>query len=81
MEELETDFIMEKGGTELEKEIVKAYFEIDLDTRKMLVQHFKNSLTKEFVIVSNMLASEIPDDPEEFEKLFPPIEPEESSTG
>lgn len=39
------DFVKQKGATELELDIVKAYFEIDPDTRKLLVQHFKQRLT------------------------------------
>lgn len=74
------EFIKEKGGTELEIDIVKAYFEIDLETRRMLVEHFKNSLAKQAVTSNSTLYSDIPDDPEEFERLFPPIEPEEEES-
>lgn len=35
------NFIKEKGGTELEKEIVKTYFELDPEIRKAIVDHFK----------------------------------------
>lgn len=74
------EFIKEKGGTELEIDIVKAYFEIDLETRRSLVEHFKNSLAKQAITSNSTLYSDIPDDPEEFERLFPPIEPEEKES-
>lgn len=39
------DFVKQHGGTELEIDILKAYFELSPDVRKMLVQHFKSRLT------------------------------------
>jgi len=39
------DFVRQRGGTELEVDIMKAYFELDPDIRKMLVKHFKERLT------------------------------------
>lgn len=36
------EYIEKRGGTDLEIEIVKTYFELDPETRKLLVQHFKN---------------------------------------
>lgn len=38
-------FVKDHGGTELELETMKAYFELDPDIRKMLVKHFKERLT------------------------------------
>ncbi len=38
-------FVKDHGGTELELEAMKAYFELDPDIRKMLVKHFKERLT------------------------------------
>lgn len=38
-------FVKDHGGTDLELETMKAYFELDPDIRKMLVQHFKERLT------------------------------------
>lgn len=35
------NFIREKGGTELEKEIVKTYFELAPEIRKAVMDHFK----------------------------------------
>lgn len=37
-------YVKENGGTELELEIVKAYFSIDSATRKQLLEHFKNHM-------------------------------------
>lgn len=39
------DFVRQRGGTELEVDIMKAYFELEPDTRAMLIQHFKERLT------------------------------------
>ena len=39
------DFVRQRGGTELEVDIMKAYFELEPDIRAMLVQHFKERLT------------------------------------
>lgn len=36
------NFIEEKGGTDLEKEIIKTYFELDPEVRKAVFDHFKN---------------------------------------
>jgi len=37
-------FVKDHGGTDLELEAMKAYFELDPDIRKMLVKHFKERL-------------------------------------
>lgn len=72
------DFVMSKGATDLELEIVKAYFDIDPDTRKMLVEHFKNRLS---TYSGELLREEVPSDPEEFEAQYPPIPDDESEAG
>jgi transcriptional regulator with XRE-family HTH domain len=36
------NFIKERGGTDLEKEIIKTYFELDPEVRKAIFDHFKN---------------------------------------
>lgn len=38
------DFVKQRGATDLELNVMKAYFDLDPDTRKMLVQHFKERL-------------------------------------
>ena len=35
------EFISRQGGTELEKEIIKTYFELPEDIRKTILEHFK----------------------------------------
>lgn len=39
------DFVRQRGGTELEVDIMKAYFELEPDVRAMLIQHFEERLT------------------------------------
>lgn len=39
------NFVRQHGGTDLEIDIMKAYFELEPDTRAMLIQHFKERLT------------------------------------
>lgn len=39
-------FAKSKGATELEIEILKAYFDLDKDIRKDVIQHFVNHFTK-----------------------------------
>ena len=38
-------YLKEKGCTELEMEIVKAYFELDFDTRQKVFDHFQGRLS------------------------------------
>lgn len=72
------DFVKSKGATDLELEIVKAYFDIEPDTRKMLVEHFKNRLS---AYSENRLEDLIPSDPAELEAKYPPIPDDESEAG
>lgn len=69
------DFVKSKGATDLELEIVKAYFDIEPDTRKMLVEHFKNRLS---AYSGNKLENLIPSGPEEMEAKYPPVSADES---
>lgn len=39
------EFAKQHGATDLELQIVRAYFDLDADTREMLFEHFKKSLT------------------------------------
>lgn len=64
------EFAKTRGASELELEILKAYFEIDLDVRQKLVEHFKRYFEK----------FTAPDSPDELEKQFPPTE-DETQTG
>ena len=75
------EFAKQRGATELELEAMKAYFELDPDIRKMLVQHFKERLTATHESESESkcmteedarnLYDSVPDTPEEFERLYP----------
>ncbi len=38
------EFVKQRGATELEMQIVKTYFDLDPDTRAMLVDHFRKGL-------------------------------------
>lgn len=55
-------FAKERGASDLELRVVKAYFELDPDVRKMLIEHFKSELSEEQVH---------PDTPEELESQYP----------
>lgn len=57
-------FIKDRGASDLELEVLKAYFELDLEVRQMLVEHFKKHLNR----------PSHPETPEELEKEFPPVE-------
>ena len=52
------DFVKQHGGTELEIDIMKAYFELEPDTRAMLIQHFKERLTASRAEPARNLAAE-----------------------
>lgn len=63
------DFVRQHGGTELELDIMKAYFELEPSTRAMLVQHFKERLTAPATAEeSEESIFNIPETPEEFER-------------
>ena len=38
------EFVKQRGATDLELQIVKLYFDLDADTIKMLVSHFRSGL-------------------------------------
>lgn len=67
------DFIDERKGTDLEKEIVRTYFELDPDIRKILLEHFKNNLSLSENKNDDLVAS-LPNTEQEFEKENPPID-------
>ena len=62
------EFIKARGGTELELEIVKIYFELDPELRKALLSHFRSRLAQLHP------ATLAPDTPEELEAMCPPID-------
>ena len=65
------EFAKARGATDLELEIMKAYFELDVDIRKAVVEHFKTKLR---IATDANPALLVPDSPEELEKLYPPVE-------
>lgn len=65
------EFAKSRGASDLELRVVKAYFELNPDVRKMLIEHFKTELSEEQVH---------PDTPEELESQYP-VEEEGSGLG
>ena len=57
------DFVKSHNGTEIELEILKAYFELDPDIRKRLIEHFR----------SRFMDRRHPETPEELEQKYPPV--------
>lgn len=67
------EFARARGASDLELKIVKAYFELDPDIRKMLIEHFKTELMDDD-------SSDHPKTPEELEEQYP-VEEEGSGLG
>ena len=65
------EFVKQRGATDLELQIVKLYFDLDADTRKMLVPHFRSGLA---AAVNENPALIVPDTPEELEAECPPLD-------
>lgn len=66
------EFAAAHHATDLEKEIVKAYFRIDPDTRKKVLEHFKECF---------LGSGGVPDTPEELETMYPPVKKGEENAG
>lgn len=66
------DFVKKNQATDLELEIMKAYFELDPDLRKTVIDHFKDRLLR--TDNKDDLFDSVPDTPEELEAKFPPVE-------
>lgn len=49
------EFMKQRGATELELQIVKTYFDLEPDTRKMLFDHFKMVLLLPMINLQNQL--------------------------
>ena len=64
------DFVHRHNATDLELEIIKAYFELDPEIRKGVISHFKKRLSGS----GGSVADDIPDTPEELEAKYPPVE-------
>lgn len=72
------DFVKKRGGTELELEIAKIYFDLEPDFRKTLVQHFSDRLIS---YTNKKISVPIPDTPEELEALYPPVSDPKTNAG
>lgn len=64
------EFAREHGASELELKIVRAYFELDSEIRKTLIEHFRSELSD----------NKHPTTPEELENLYP-VEEEDAESG
>lgn len=69
------DFIKARGGTDIELELVKIYFELDPELRKALVGHFRSRLSELHP------AALVPDTPEELEAMCPPVKEPKQDVG
>lgn len=67
------EFARARGASDLELKVVKAYFELDPDIRKMLMEHFKTELMDDD-------SNDHPKTPEELEEQYP-VEEEGSGLG
>lgn len=65
------EYARQMGATDLELQIVKLYFDLDANTRKMLVSHFRSGLT---AAINENPALIVPDTPEELEAECPPLD-------
>lgn len=65
------EFVKQRGATDLELQIVKTYFDLDPDTRKMLVAHFRSGLA---AAITENPAMIVPDTPEELEAECSPLD-------
>lgn len=64
-------FINDRGGTELEKEIIKMYFDMEPDIRKPVIDHFKNEFFKSVVNKEKDYHTKYEDYSGEPEKKYP----------
>lgn len=65
-------FVKDRGMTDFELDIVKAYFELDPEIRNAVVSHFRNRLIA-CTAEPEDLWSDCPNTPEELERQFPPV--------
>ena len=70
------DFIKSKGATELELEIVKTYFELDPEIRRIAIEHFKNRLA---TAIATDPASLVPDTEDELKALYQTVDADNTS--
>lgn len=89
------EFAKERGASDLDLKVVKAYFDLDPQIRKMLIEHFKAELASEdeqpvsstresFSKKVRRESKECPDTLDAFEKVYPSVKPaddDETKTG
>ena len=69
------EFVKSRGASDLELDIMKAYFDLEPDVRKMIIEHFKNRLATP----KRDLFDDVPDTPEELERRFSPVDPDDKN--
>lgn len=69
------EFVKSRGASDLELDIMKAYFDLEPDVRKMIIEHFKSRLAAP----KHDLFDDVPDTPEELEIRFPPVDPDDKN--
>ncbi len=69
------EFVKSRGASDLELDIMKAYFDLEPDVRKMIIEHFKSRLAAP----KRDLFDGVPDTPEELERRFPPVDPDDKN--
>ena len=69
------EFVKSRGASDLELDIMKAYFDLEPDVRKMIIEHFKSRLAAP----KRDLFDDVPDTPEELERCFPPVDPDDKN--
>lgn len=60
------EFVKQRGATDLELQIIKTYFDLDPDTRKMLVDHFRKGLAAPAAVEKEKTVAELE---EEYKKI------------
>ena len=60
------DYMKSRGATDLEMELMRAYFDLDEDVRKEIMEHFVTKFSK---AAQKNPAAFVPDTPEELEKI------------
>lgn len=71
-------FIEDRGGTDLELEIVKTYFELDPEIRKAILSHFKEKFTPSSY---DNLYDSVPDTAEELEAQYQLVKDHDKEVG
>lgn len=65
------EFLKAHNATDLEKEIVKTYFELDTEIRTKLIDHFRE----------HFVEKKHPENPDDLERLYPPVDDDKTQAG